>query len=76
MLQSASMKTEFLSKGIKRYEQPEVDGTACGHRGHLFRLLIFRTSEGVSSLLSLINWAFFGLALIALAGSLFKILRG
>jgi hypothetical protein len=41
-----------------------------------FGYSIFGTSEGVSPLLSLINWAFFGLALIALAGSLFKILRG
>jgi hypothetical protein len=41
-----------------------------------FGYSIFGTSEGVSPLLSFINWAFFGLALIALVGSLFKIMRG
>jgi hypothetical protein len=41
-----------------------------------FGYSIFGTNEGVSPLLSFINWAFFALALIALMGSLFKIMRG
>lgn len=41
-----------------------------------FGYSIFGTSEGVSPLLNIINWAFFALALVALGGSLSKILRG